>query len=113
MKENNKGAKEAIAIVLSLALIFAGCVHLSDLSRLRLDLIFFGAGWGGFVGFASLPYFDKKYRERPFVCAVLAALLATLGAIWAGAGLSVVAIVAVSSACLGFFAPKWVKHVQF
>mgnify|MGYP003628439815 FL=1 len=74
-------------------------------------MLLLGGLIGAYIGFAGLPYLDKKYKPHPWICAFLAAAAAFMWAFNSDTEL----IWAILSICVcfvfGFFAPRWAKHL--
>ena len=101
---------EAVSIILCLAALFGVGTLISHEFSLRAFAL--GGLGGGFIGFAGLPYFDeKKWKARPLICAVLAALFSSGVTLYQGHSLAAVALLGVVGFIIGFFAPRWAKYI--
>jgi uncharacterized membrane protein YccC len=75
---------------------------------------FFGVGFGVYVGFAALPFFaPKTYKPRPVICTIIAVAVGGAAAFSYDLSPSLSVILILVAGVVGYFAPKWIKHVQF
>jgi len=101
---------EALLITLGFGLTFGfGALFLHEFSLKLFSLGFF---FGAFCGFAVLPYIDSaKWKPKPINCAVLGMVASVIFGLLSDWSPQHIALLAISALVLGYFAPKWVKHV--
>jgi len=100
---------EAICIILSLGLFF-GLVNLIKEFSFSNFLIF--SGIGAFIGFAGLPYFDKKkWTPQPFVCAVIASGVLISHSLSREEVGTTVALYGAGGFLIGYLSPYFVKYI--
>lgn len=100
---------EAVCIVLGLGLLFG---VLGLIGSLSFEHFLMRGGFGAFLGFAALPYFDsEKWPARPVTCALIAGAAAV--ALTASREQSVMTIIISGGIgfAFGFLSPYFAKHL--
>ena len=100
---------EAVCIVFGLGLLFG---VLGLIGSLSVDHFLMRGGFGAFLGFAALPYFDaEKWPARPVMCAVIASGAAVALAISREQSLMTMIIIGGIGFAFGFLSPYFAKHL--
>ena len=100
---------EAVCIIFGLGLFFAviGLIDEFSLSRFLLS-----GGFGAFLGFAGLPYFEpKKYSPQPLLCAVIAAGAVIALAMSREQSEGTIALSGLAGFIFGWFSPYFAKYL--
>ncbi len=102
---------EALAIIGSLAVIFSVIFSFGYADTATPGTFFLGGLLGAYLGFAALPFFDKKYKPMPWTCAFLAGLgvFLLLSDREMAANWKIVTVGV--SFVVGYYAPKWAKYM--
>ncbi|MEM9375811.1 MAG: hypothetical protein AAGA72_06290 [Pseudomonadota bacterium] len=100
---------EAVCIVFGLGLLFG---VLGLIGSLNVEQFLMRGGFGAFLGFAALPYFDsEKWPARPLTCAVIAGGVAIALAIAREQSFMTVIIFGGIGLTFGFLSPFFAKHL--
>ena len=100
---------EALSIIAGFGLLFGLMGFAGDTSW---NGFLAGGGFGSFIGFAALPYFDsKKWPKRPLICALIACGATIALAVSREQSLTAIATLGTVGFVFGYLSPYFAKYL--